>query len=202
VTLGVPNDFELLAHVIKLYEKRGYSYVQSPWTCSRRATRATSAECSPAKLFAVNSVFHDDLVGSAEQSFVQMSMDGAYFKPGRKLVTCTPCFRDEEHLDDLHRLYFMKVEITHVLARPDDPEAYLALQRVIFDAKHVMTRLIVPPLGGVIRQLETGENSYDLNLNEIEVGSYGIRSFEGLHWVYGTGLALPRFVQAGLACLR
>jgi hypothetical protein len=34
---------------------------------------------------------------------------------------------------------------------------------------------------------------YDLELNNIELGSYGVRKYGQLHWVYGTGLAEPRF---------
>jgi len=43
---------------------------------------------------------------------------------------------------------------------------------------------------------------WDLNLYGQEIGSYGIRKLGGHHWVYGTGLAEPRFstlVQMGKA---
>jgi hypothetical protein len=34
---------------------------------------------------------------------------------------------------------------------------------------------------------------WDLTLGGEEIGSYGYRTFEGHQWVYGTGLAEPRF---------
>lgn len=36
----------------------------------------------------------------------------------------------------------------------------------------------------------------DGELNGIEIGSYGYRSYRELHWIYGTGLAEPRFTLA------
>lgn len=47
-----------------------------------------------------------------------------------------------------------------------------------------------------ITKVEIDEFSYDLEINNIEVGSYGIRQYKNLFWVYGTGLAEPRFSQA------
>ena len=49
------------------------------------------------------------LIGSAEQSFYQMLLDGA-LAPG-KYVTCSPCFRNETEADWLHQKQFMKVEL-------------------------------------------------------------------------------------------
>ena len=41
-----------------------------------------------------------------------------------------------------------------------------------------------------------GSSSKDININGVEVGSYGCRNFEGNIVQYGTGLALPRITQA------
>ena len=40
------------------------------------------------------------------------------------------------------------------------------------------------------------KEGYDLMINGIEVGSYGLRMGNGYEWVYGTGLAEPRFSVA------
>ena len=39
---------------------------------------------------------------------------------------------------------------------------------------------------------ERSDESYDIESNGIELGSYGIRQHENITWVYGTGLAEPR----------
>lgn len=40
------------------------------------------------------------------------------------------------------------------------------------------------------------ENIDDLEINNIEIGSYGFRHINNLTFIYGTGLALPRFSLA------
>ena len=35
--------------------------------------------------------------------------------------------------------------------------------------------------------------SEDILINGIEYGSYGIRTFKDFYYIYGTGVALPRF---------
>jgi len=40
------------------------------------------------------------------------------------------------------------------------------------------------------------EQGFDINYGNIEIGSYGIRSCSFLDWIYGTGLAEPRFSRA------
>jgi hypothetical protein len=32
--------------------------------------------------------------------------------------------------------------------------------------------------------------------NDIEIGSYGMREYENFKWIYGTGMAEPRFSKA------
>lgn len=41
-----------------------------------------------------------------------------------------------------------------------------------------------------------GHLQLDIQLDGIEIGSYGVREFLGQHYIYGTALALPRFQQA------
>ena len=44
------------------------------------------------------------------------------------------------------------------------------------------------------------EEGLDIELNGIEIGSYGYRSYKDFHWIYGTALAEPRFsLAAGFA---
>jgi hypothetical protein len=51
-------------------------------------------------------------------------------------------------------------------------------------------------LGNCKLEERSTSEGIDLYLNGIEVGSYGIRKHNSYQWVYGTGLALPRFDKA------
>jgi hypothetical protein len=44
--------------------------------------------------------------------------------------------------------------------------------------------------------IQTSETNWDITLDSIEIGSYGMRELAELTFIYGTGLALPRFNQA------
>ena len=41
--------------------------------------------------------------------------------------------------------------------------------------------------------IQTSDLSYDLIYDNIELGSYGIRTYKNLKWIYATGIAEPRF---------
>ena len=51
-------------------------------------------------------------------------------------------------------------------------------------------------LEGAIPEIVETDEGWDINVGGIEVGSYGSRSIHDHLWVYGTGLAEPRFSQA------
>lgn len=160
---------------MELYAKRGYNYVDVPWFVDRYISLATCPDRS--RIMGVPS--HGDLVGSAEQSFVSVER---LLKPG-KFMSLTPCFRDEPKTSDLSRYVFMKLEL--FCNDYCDAKSLLAM---IEDARYVMGE--VTEHG--IELVETSEG-FDLNINGIEVGSYGIREYQGYSYLYGTGLAEPRF---------
>lgn len=171
-------DWKLIAEAIDYYKNKGFTYIEVPWIVSRQAIITT---------FKGNSTMsnHGCLVGSAEQSFVQMIMDGR-LKEG-KYVAATPCYRDELEHDSIHYPYFFKVELISIY--PKSPE--LDLNQCINQAKD----FFVTNCDGNVN-LEKTKEGFDLSLNGIEIGSYGIRNVCGIEWVYGTGLAEPRFSYA------
>lgn len=162
-----------LGAAIKAYEKLGYKYMDTPWTVSPEATYATYAGDASGYLT-------DDgyLVASGEQSFLDLIKQGYGFK---KCVTITPCFRVERP-NETHRRQFMKVELYWEGEHRDE---------VLNDAWEVLNDLMDRPGSFDIVDNEKGE--LDIELNGIEVGSYGIREFMGVTYTYGTGLAEPRF---------
>lgn len=182
-------DYEMLGQAVAEYEKRGYRYVECPWMVPDHAIRATLPGDAPYWEAAVRCEYDEGrrdafvesygLVGSAEQSFLTLDLPPGHY------VGVTPCFRWEVEENIFTRHTFMKVEL---FVNHEESE----LMRVMDDAFEVMSML------GNTNQIVTvpTEEGYDFNLFGIEVGSYGERATSELAWIYGTGLALPRFSAA------
>lgn len=175
-------DWQRLAYALKFYQERGYSYVEVPWIVSSLATNSTLPP--DGKVCKVDG--YGELVGSAEQGFVELALQ-------RKLTTgafvaLTPCFRGHE-IDELHQLHFMKIELC--VLSSDNHEA-----KVRSDAYDLFKTL------GVNATTVITSDGTDLEVQGIEVGSYGVRKFKDICWTYGTGLAEPRFSIAKLRSLR
>lgn len=187
-----PIDYFLISRAIDFYAHKGFKYVEAPWMVGPNALNST---LPPGK----NAFWVEDwheladksrsaLVGSAEQGFVQLMLDGRL--PLGSHMAAGPCFRDDE-VDELHQKTFFKVELIIVMDYAPPPE--FALKMAHEDALEFFYQNT--GLRDRLLEVET-EAGYDINLNGIEIGSYGVRSFEGHHWIYGTGLAEPRFSMA------
>lgn len=169
-------NYQLIADSMHYYAAHGYQAIDAPWLISKASIDITRPEGT--RYF---ETFAGNLVASGEQSFLHIRDS---LKPGR-YQCATPCFRDEKVLDDLHRLYFFKVELIEV--RPPNPQDAL--------------KLMISEAVGFFSQYADGEvvetdQGLDIFINGVEVGSYGIRKHEDFLWVYGTGIAEPRFSQA------
>ena len=104
-----------------------------------------------------------------------------------KYVAASPCFRDEVKCDEIHFPYFFKVELISINSKSPEWD----MDQCIDHAQDFFTANCNDKI-----EIVKTKDGFDLNLNNIEIGSYGIRSYEGFQWVYGTGLAEPRFSQA------
>lgn len=167
------------------WQDEGFQYRDVPWLVPEEYNLITA----PSRDFLVNSKLGSH-VGSAEQSFVYLDLTGQL--PRGKWIACTPCFRTEEHLDDLHQAGFMKVE----LYQTDDICSF-SLDVLVNKALNWFEKALEQ--SGVNRKhayLAPTSDGVDIMVNGIEVGSYGIRSYEHLTWIYGTALAEPRFSVA------
>ena len=172
-------DWKMLSKAIDYYQTRGYRYVEVPWTVNEDTHRLTCPN--------EGRIIRSDigaLVGSSEQSFLELDRDGRLF-PGRWLA-CTPCFRPDT-VDDLHQKGFMKVELYVNLAPSIDKV------KIMLDHAYAFFNAHAPGLTAVV---PTGEGTWDIEIGGIEVGSYGYREADGTRWVYGTGIAEPRFSTA------
>ena len=173
-------DWKLLAEADDFYSKHLKSvYAETPWIVSEDSALITTTSVEVQSSFG-------RLVGSAEQGFLHMCRNG-YNLPPRCYHSISPCFRDDE-IDDLHHKHFMKLEIFET--------ADISAVRLM----HIIdTALQFFRGNGLVCDVEmVDENQYDIisHTHKVEVGSYGIRHYQGLRWIYATGLALPRFSRA------
>jgi hypothetical protein len=168
-----PIDYATLGEALAFYGNRGYAYKEVPWVVSDQATEATLPHDR-----AATKVSYGNLVGSAEQGFIELLMRGEKLT---KHCAITPCFRDENAYDDLHHAYFMKCELFDSQATPK------RLQDMISDAVAFFRRYLP------VDVISTG-SGYDIVsvADGIELGSYGFRTYNDTTFIYGTGCALPR----------
>jgi hypothetical protein len=168
-------DYRKIVDAIHHYQWCGYELIDVPWFISRQAMEVTAP---PGCRYCTS--FIGDLVASGEQSFIQMWMDGK-FQSG-KWQCSTPCFRDEPIIDDIHLNYFFKVELIEV--DPDDSQR--SIDEMINHALKFFNAYVDPEV------VETKIGKDIVSSGGIELGSYGYREFNGMKWVYGTGVAEPR----------
>jgi hypothetical protein len=190
-------DYDLLARAAEEYGELGYRQVEVPWRVSSPIVDTTKpAGCRSYVIEGTGK----SLVASGEQGFMSLMNKGIL--PGGKYQTITPCFRDESY-DDIHSKQFMKLE----LIRVDPPTELMALQGAVaamsYEVAAVMTTLWPGLQVFFTRQVDKdplrvpGTDAWDLECvvgdRKIELGSYGARRAHFGTWIYGTGLAEPRF---------
>jgi seryl-tRNA synthetase len=183
-------NYRLLAKAEAFYQEAGYQLVSVPWTTGNEAIQQVTAPLvEPQEVKGLGF-----LVGSAEQSFLAEAVAGRLL-PGRYVAT-TPCFRTEKEYDDIHRPYFMKTELFYLTSAPRRKDLVDMVQSAwsFFESLGIECEVV---LNRDVNRPDAG--SFDINAimstcPDIELGSYGIRHYQGsgLSWVYGTGLAEPR----------
>lgn len=180
------------ARAVKFYRSNGFCYVETPWVVPKITAQVT---------FPDDSLPDPVHVGSAEQGFLDLMFQSSApdplpsgytrLHPGQPYVSAGPCFRPQDAILEDHNPWFFKVELFIF----GDPQIAGLLEPLIHKAEayfeselsirhHEQSRR-VPTLEGV-----------DLYLGDLEIGSYGVRTHDGRTWVYGTGLAEPRFSLA------
>lgn len=176
-----------IAKALAFYQKQGFAYIEAPWLVSKEAIGVTIPPGHQSY-----TVANQELVASAEQSFIDLAIRGL-LNPG-KYVAATPCFRDDA-LDEYHQRYFFKVELIE-LSR----EASLTAEQV--ERTRAMANLALQfyrsQKGGKEAYITLTEEGWDIALKGVELGSYGYRRFREWRWIYGTGLAEPRFSSSTL----
>ena len=169
-------NYNRIHRSIEYYRSKSYQRVESPWTVTKPVSEITKPKGSKEW-----TIIEKDkvLVASGEQSFLYMYLKG--FLPKGKFQTVTPCFRDET-FDELHTKYFMKNELIIT-----DDVTIENLSKIVEDAKNFLEVEINHKIEVVNTEL-----GYDLEIDGMELGSYGIRNCGYLDWIFVTGLSEPR----------
>ena len=177
-------DWHLLSSALNYYETLGYKQIETPWAVPEQICASTKPHDDQSFVLD-NAKFEGqphELVGSAEQGFRYLITTGA-IAPG-KYCSISPCFRVDDY-DALHVPWFMKLELCHIIEEGHDLQ--LALNNMIQQCERYFNEV------GVTCHVVEIDDAFDIGVNGIEVGSYGIRIVDGTQYIYGTGLALPRF---------
>lgn len=173
-------DYKKIADSLEYYEEKGFQRIESPWTVTKEVSKITAPDT--AKFWSVEEK-NKVLVASGEQSFLYLYLKG--FLPKGKFQTVTPCFRDEP-FDNSHTKYFIKNE----LIQTDDvgSKAFLTMLTDAYEFYSQYTKNVLVVYKSITEA--------DIEINGVEVGSYGIRECNFLKWIYGTGCAEPRLTYA------
>jgi hypothetical protein len=189
-------NYELLHKSIEHYRVAGdYQRIETPWLVTKPISDITKPLGASTYM-----VKKDDektekvFVASAEQGFLYMINKGQLPAQG-KFQSITPCMRNDS-FDIHHTKYFLKNELinytTDIRGFVSNAATMRRLDMMIMIAREFFQSLLGWNEEGVTVE-KTGENSYDIMLNGVEIGSYGIRTCDICTWIYGTGLAEPRF---------
>lgn len=176
-----------LARMSRVMERwvHGLGAVEVPlaWVVPEAYTEATR----PAWAARQPSTPHGRLVASGEQTFLQLAEEGI-LPPGRRFIGWTPCFR-EENFDATHHYTFIKAE---VFAWVDESVSVSDQLLCLIDGAR---RALQPETDLPIVPVPQSDGSWDLEIQGVEVGSYGMRRLpqSGRPYLYGTALAEPRF---------
>lgn len=170
-------DYLLLHKSTVFYESIGFQRIETPWT----VTKEVSAITKPIGSKEFEIIGKDKvLVASAEQGFLYLYLKG--FLPKGRFQSISPCFRDEA-FDKTHTKYFMKNELINTIKTTDSELNHMIDNCKIFFETNLEANV----------DIVKTEVGYDIEYKGVEIGSYGIRECEYLRWIYGTGLAEPRF---------
>ena len=181
---------EALARMARVMERwvteHAATEVPLPWLVPERYVDATRPSWAPPQPATV----HGSWVASGEQSFLQLAEEGR-LPLSLRFIGWTPCVR-EETFGPHHHYTFIKAEVFEwVDPQRDEASQLEALVGAARDA-------LAPETPGLLREVPLTDGTWDLELNGLEVGSYGVRvsPLSGRRYLYATALAEPRFSEA------
>lgn len=186
------NSLLMLYQAIECWKLHGFRDVDLPWLVQKEFSDATR----PPECLDLGTPY-GSFVASGEQSFLQL-WDAGQLHGARGYVGWTPCLRDDK-LDGLHQHGFMKAEWfvpLEAATAHDWHDLLMTLVKTQAEIFHVVAEQRDLDLPRPVDIVVLGPEQVDIELDGVEIGSYGRREFRGRHYLYGTALALPRFTLA------
>ncbi len=186
-------NYEYISDALWRYQNREFVELDVPWLVTEEAINATiPVGCESMKIVGVDLLGQKrHLVASGEQSFIQMMIDGTL--PIGKSMCCTPCFRDEKTLTETTRISFVKVELINYFGYMISGIPYINFSEEINKIVNIALEFM-QQYNKKIHIKAIGKDLIDIeDQNGLELGSYGLRSYKHHLWIYGTGIAEPRF---------
>lgn len=177
-------DYDLLNKAILYYQALKYTQIETPWIVSADASLTTA----PSEDHCFITTRNEHFVGSAEQGFIHlMKYNPEKIVPDKMYFSVSPCFR-RDIPDETHSQGFIKLELFYHAKNANTLDIEWEFIR---DAKRLFEFLSIKKIETIINEKS---QSIDLEYNGLELGSYGSRRLnDGSLWVFGTGIALPRF---------
>jgi hypothetical protein len=197
-------DYSILAGSISYYEHHGFSRIEAPRLVPDEILNITKPDgVHPHEV--IKNGKKKNFVGSAEQSFLYLINKG-FLLPGRYQAV-TPCMRDD-NFGLYHTKYFMKNELIYfgdVTVDAVQPLMKIAYNFFLEYTNNALVRPAKSPgslnyhnrreAEEMLKIVRTTDDSWDIELCGVEIGSYGLRSCSFATWIYGTGVALPRLTR-------
>lgn len=178
-------DYGMLSHAIKNYEQEGFLRIEAPWLVTKEIADITSPTGAASYLVQKDiEIKQKVFVASGEQSLLYIINKGFLPRAGR-FQTVTPCMRNDP-FDETHTKYFMKLELMHYST---DHDLSSGVDEMVEAAMSYFSQHVARNKLDVVAT----ESGYDIMLDGVEIGSYGHRTCLFCNWIYGTGLAEPRF---------
>lgn len=181
-----PIDWRKMALACAFYAQKGFEYLETPWVIPAQYSKLTKPHDDPTFIFekGLFSLQPNELVGSAEQGFLYLIQNNLL--PKGKFYSVSPCFRTDTY-DATHQPWFLKLELIDTNVVDADKQ----LKQIMDLAYEFFTT--IKNNDSVLEIVALPDGSKDINLNDIEIGSYGVRKMCDTPYIYATGLALPRF---------
>lgn len=189
-------DYSLIASATDYYVNKGFQRIETPWLVSKDIADLTKPLDSSTYIVQKDVERKQKaFVASGEQSFLYLINKGHLPSSGR-YQTVTPCLRDDMW-DTTHMKNFIKLELIEYITYNEYANIKLntinSVHRMVDQALSFFSTKVNASLLSVVNTSTKDSVSFDINLDGVEIGSYGYRSCMFCEWIYGTGIAEPRF---------
>lgn len=184
-------DYKMISDATDHYAGKGFHRIESPWLVTREISDITkSPELSSYVVQKDNETKQKVFVASGEQSLLYLINKG-FMPRGGRYQTVTPCMRNEP-FDETHTKYFMKLELMRY-STTDDLSDFSHVIAMVETATDWFAKVVGRSNLSVVDISNDHGRSCDIMLDGVEIGSYGYRTCLFCNWIYGTGIAEPRF---------